>query len=79
MTIFMSFMGNNIEGMDAMPAGAGMMAGGMMLVVLPIFYFVFGYIFGIIFCLIYNLVAKLTGGIEMDMDDDDLGSVSRAA
>lgn len=39
----------------------------LMIVLMPVFYFIFGYIMGVIGAFTYNLIAKLTGGIEMTL------------
>lgn len=49
------------------PAGRGMPT--VAIIVLPVVYLVIGYVMTALGCLIYNLVAKLTGGIEYEVQD----------
>ena|SRR5664279_4196985 len=46
----------------------GMLGGGAMVIIAPIFYGVIGVIFGAISALLYNLVAGWTGGIGMELE-----------
>lgn len=44
---------------------------GFSLLILPVIYFVMGYIFTAVGAWFYNLVAKYTGGISLDLADDE--------
>jgi uncharacterized membrane protein len=44
---------------------------GFALLVLPIIYFVMGYIFTAIVAWFYNLIAKYTGGIRLELAEDE--------
>jgi hypothetical protein len=46
----------------------GVMFGGMFIFFLPLVYAVMGFIFVAIGCLIYNGTAKVTGGIEIEIE-----------
>jgi phosphatidylserine synthase len=42
----------------------------MIAVIVPAFFIVIWTIYTVIVCLLYNLVAKITGGIEFDMNNE---------
>jgi uncharacterized membrane protein len=57
-------------GKDAGPMAAFGIGGGLAAIILgPIFYGLIGFIFGIIATAFANLALKLTGGLEVEIDD----------
>jgi hypothetical protein len=46
------------------------------IIFLPLFYGILGFIFGLLTALIYNAVARLIGGIELEVEQQDRGTSS---
>ncbi len=58
------------EAQDALPLG-GTVFGGVLLLLLPVLYALLGGIMVAIGSVLYNLVAKITGGIEVEIDSPE--------
>lgn len=56
---------------DEFSAGMMPMFSGVMMFFAPILYGFFGFIFGLIGCAVYNLIAKWTGGIALEIIDEN--------
>jgi hypothetical protein len=65
--LVMTILGIEIKGdADALVLGVGFSI--FLLVFLPIIYGILGFIFGVIMAAVYNVAARMTGGIQLNLD-----------
>lgn len=69
--IIWGLVGGSTVGGDAGLAvgGGGLIAGVMIMILLPIFYGVIGFVFGAISALVYNLFSGMIGGLEIEVEN----------
>ena len=73
-TLIGGFASNEMDSSGGTLGMLGMIGGmGIMSLILgPILYAIFGFIFGALGAMVYNIAAKMTGGIKIDLEDEEM-------
>ncbi|PQJ23221.1 hypothetical protein [Tenacibaculum sp. SG-28] len=72
--LFGSLFGPMLQATESDTSGFGMILGGgfIMLLIVPVVYFIFGFIFGFIATTVLNFILKKTGGLPLHFEKTEI-------